>query len=748
MNSLINSYKNLFFCSHDYTENFRDSKIYKINLLKFNRNLGNQITTDRLSIGFYYLFIHILLFFVRLKGLEEIKVKDDSINPNSLVNNDLLQFIKEAFSKEQSIQKCLFKFDKQIIGLNFNELRNIEKIVKESTKENFFFGRLHSQLVTIQHLVIEECNEEKISFAENFLDKKTFGKYYSPKILTDFMIRILSNSDEISRSFSKILDPSCGSGLFLISILDVSDNKKKFQDYRSVNLLKGIDIDYKSLLTSNFLILLLNIEKNIYLSHDDFLLYKSDSGERFDLIVGNPPYIRERNFNKQYRKELEEYKTFKGKSDLYFTFIEQANNFLNPGGYVAFILPRYWIESEFGERIREFITNNFLISLIIDFRNYKLFEIGVHSVVLIVEKKKASINITNEHRFTVINVQEDYSNELNMDDLLNEIFKNVNQSESTGSKYIQKIEIKQNDLGKYWILQPKKIIELIEKIKDENSLRLSTIATINEGINTGADKVSKHHLKLFSNLNVEEGEGIFVLSDCQLKDLHLLESERKLFIKKWIKGKDISKWTITSHNQWLIYFTDELNPTSRVYSHLEKYKDILENRAEIKRNLRRKWFELAWPRKKGLFETQEKLLIRYKARELITALDQEGFYTSADFRIVQVKKPYHSYVILGILNSNVINWLLKNQAKKLGKINDYYSYLLKEIPVIYPDKEIEYKIISLVSKIIKLCNKKNINMQNKKNLDNKLQLLEERLNNEINKLYKLTKDEIVLINEN
>ena len=39
-------------------------------------------------------------------------------------------------------------------------------------------------------------------------------------------------------------------------------------------------------------------------------------------------------------------------------------------------------------------------------------------------------------------------------------------------------------------------------------------------------------------------------------------------------------------------------------------------------------------------------------------------------------------------------------------------------------------------------------MQNKKNLDNKLQLLEERLNNEINKLYKLTKDEIVLINEN
>ena len=170
MNSLINSYKNLFFCSHDYTENFRDSKIYKINLLKFNRNLGNQITTDRLSIGFYYLFIHILLFFVRLKGLEEIKVKDDSINPNSLVNNDLLQFIKEAFSKEQSIQKCLFKFDKQIIGLNFNELRNIEKIVKESTKENFFFGRLHSQLVTIQHLVIEECNEEKISFAENFLD--------------------------------------------------------------------------------------------------------------------------------------------------------------------------------------------------------------------------------------------------------------------------------------------------------------------------------------------------------------------------------------------------------------------------------------------------------------------------------------------------------------------------------------------------------------------------------------------------
>ena len=203
-----------------------------------------------------------------------------------------------------------------------------------------------------------------------------------------------------------------------------------------------------------------------------------------------------------------------------------------------------------------------------------------------------------------------------------------------------------------------------------------------------------------------------VLTDKELDHLSLNEKEREIYIKKWIKGKDVKKWVIKSQESWLIYFKAIPSEKSPIYQHLVKFREILENRAEIKRNSKRNWLELAWPRDKKIFETKPKILIPYKSRLPFVAIDEGDHYTSADFRIISVKKPYNIYVLAGIMNSNLITWFLKKSTKKLGAINDYYSYNLREIPINRLKKRVSFKIY-------RKFGKKNNNKRKRKNIESK-----------------------------
>ena len=396
------------------------------------------------------------------------------------------------------------------------------------------------------------------------------------------------------------------------------------------------------------------------------------------------------------------------------------------------------MESEFGISIRELIKRSFKIKLLIDFRDYKIFGKGIHSVIFIAQKLEKKINILkNEFDVIVLN----QSLKINsIEQVLDDLFRLLTNPEFEKKNY-QKFKLNQAELGLYWQIEPKINRLLTKKISDLKDFNLESIAEIKEGINSGADKVSERHLRLFDDKKPNIGEGIFVLSSKELDELKLSQDETKTYIKRWIKGRDIQKWTVNDQNNWLIYFKHDISKNKTIFDHLKKYKNILENRAEIKRNPRRKWYELAWPRSHQLFETTPKLLIRYKAKKMIVAIDKVGYFTSADFRILTVKKPFNSYVILGILNSELINWQVKNRVKKLGSINDYYSYVLKEIPIIYPSKEIEEKIIIIVNQIVSKSINGNIQKEEKKLIKQEHAHLENQLNQIVFKLYGITKEE-------
>lgn len=750
MNSLPDLYKNLFSITEKHNEDDSKDNFYVISFQENTLIMEERKNTNRLSKVIYYVFIHMLvaMLFDNSKGLD-IETPTVPLTLDILDFN-LIKIFYHIMKKEIDSPLPKFLFGEFIITSNKKEFLNLISIIRDNKKVYTVGNTLADELVAIQMLEATFDGKPFINFSNEVKDKRKFGKYYSPELITEFIIKVFTILVDKQDHISAILDPSCGSGLFIRSFLSILENNIFNEDMGMSLVLKGIDIDFKALLTSYLLLFqkLMSMKSNttklkVLLEHKDFLLSDFQSKEQFNVILGNPPYIRERYFDKEYRKRLQRYKTFKGKSDLYFAFIEHSFQILKPRGYVAFIIPRYWLESNYGTILRKFLQKNFLIKLIIDFQHFKLFDIGVHSTIIFIQKKKEALE-TSDYSFNLIKINPELSHEYPLDKLFQEtinfLYRGTNHKET-----FSVITVSQNELSSYWNLQSEEKKAILDKINNRNCLKLSSIVEIKEGINTGADKVSKRHLISINNSNIQLYDGIFVLTSDELKNLHLTKAEEQLFVKKWIKGKDIKKWSVQSQNKWLIYFKGYLEENTAIYNHLLKFKPILEQRAEMKRNPRRKWYELAWPRTSELFETVPKLLIRYKAVNVMVAIDEVGYYTSADFRILLIVKPYDPYVILGILNSELMNCFLKLKAKKLGHIHDYYSYLLREIPILYPKKEQEIVIKETVIKIVKTTNTSINNKATNSSIRSEIKNLVESLNYQINELYGITKEEIMIL---
>ena len=740
MTTLASIYSELFTINTGKPKNIEDISLneswlvdHDFPITKNNQNLLNNLL--------YYLFIHMLVGFKKSELGENLKKLKIQSTSKTLINNELADMFSSRDISLYELKKISVK--DITITIKENSFCKLKEFLTGINYFSFDNNDFISDLTSIQFLDI--IKDSKILNLNNLTKQRKYGQYYTPQKVTEFMVKNTFNFIQQETKL-RLLDPSSGSGLFISSII----KNLKVKDDRIKDLfVQGIDIDYKALLTGSFIIELMKYSPNswqnnfnVNLSLNDFLLFNSSEIGGFDVIIGNPPYIRERNFNKDYRKNLSDYKTYKGKSDIYFAFIERSYSLLKEGGLLNFILPRYWLESDFGKNIRKFIVNHFSIRLIIDFRSYKVFTKGVHSVILVCQKISSSTKI-NENTFDCILVTQDYQ-DLSLENTLSNIDKLLN-AKSPELPGIEKFSINQSQLGSNWSLDSPEKSSLLQKLSNISDLKLEDIAIIKEGINTGADKVSKKHIETHEKMKLRKGEGIYVLTEKEVEKLGLTTHEKEKYVKKWIKGKDVRKWIVHTQTHWLLYFKDLPEQNNKILTHLLNYKKILENRAEIKRNKRRKWYELAWPREGAIFETKPKLLIPYKSKVPMVAIDEHEMYTSADFRIVTVKEPYNPLVILAILNSELISWYLKQSTKKLGLINDYYSYNLSRIPIIYPEQEIANKIEKLVEKIISDSTIKNLNRSGIEQENTLIEKNESELNDLIKSLYGLTEAERHLI---
>jgi hypothetical protein len=598
--------------------------------------------------------------------------------------------------------------------------------------------------------------------------RKSIGQYYTPNFIIKYILEnTVEKVDIIQNPFISIIDISCGAGYFLTASYDIlkekfllkleeirdkyKDNIYTIEKYEKIVKVKGIDYWQKenihyhilkhciygadkdgvavnltklALLSKeeiNYTIDLNIVEcdslvrwENNVIDSGDYNKLKKFWSKKYDISIGNPPYIGHKQLSIEYKEWLlEEYKdVFKDKSDISFCFFQRILEILSPKGISGIITSRYFMESPTGKELRLYLKENTDIFEIVDFYGAEIFkDVKVATAIYLFKKYRLIGNKIKVHKL----IDDKYKfNDLK--DLRLKIESNLFNS----------FQVEQDSLElDRWMLISERSLNIYKKIERKTRYKLGDIANSFQGIITGCDKAFV--------LNGEE-----VMSNNIEKDL----------LKRWIKNSNIERYNTLDNDLFLIYsdLIEEEKDYTNSIKFIKEYKTRLEKRRECKTGSR-KWYELQWGRDRNLFE-QPKIIFPYKSRSNRFTIDYNNLYYSADIYSLVVRDEFKDRIsleyLVGLLNSSIYEFYFKLFAKKMGKgIYDYYPNSVLDLKII--TEEIIDDISENVSEIMKLKSKDDAETQKKiyyleKNIDEIIgeyfeldELDYEIINNHINK---------------
>ena len=299
-----------------------------------------------------------------------------------------LTTLTHSFSVDEIEKTLVFNFIQEN-GIDYSQSCYIYNYLSDFTPNT----SLLNSIAALKHNKIEEIvvDMELLMPAE---DKKTNGAFFTPQYIVDFIITNLAPQEN-----AKVIDPSCGSGAFLLGIIRYFINtfKKIVRDIVNDNLY-GADILEYNTRRSKLLIILFAIMNGEIVSENDIHIYTADSLRcewpyQFDMVVGNPPYVKFQDLDDTTRNFLfESYQTTKlGTYNLYFAFFELGLKLLKKDGKLGYITPNNYFTSLSGEPLRQFFQGNKSIYQIVDFDATKVFDVQTYTAITFLNKKE------NEH---------------------------------------------------------------------------------------------------------------------------------------------------------------------------------------------------------------------------------------------------------------------------------------------------------------------------------------------------------------
>ena len=218
----------------------------------------------------------------------------------------------------------------------------------------------------MKKFLTEEYTKESIDYLNNadLKKRKNLGQYFTPKSIREILLSKLPK-----KSNAYILDPACGSGEFLLSC-------EKY--FKNPNL-NGFEID------KNLVSIASNIIKNSNIKNIDAL--NIDIKNKYDYVIGNPPYFEIRLNEKLKSKHFE---IIKGRVNIFSLFIKIGLEALKDEGYLAYVVPPSMNNGAYFSKLREYIIKNASLEYLHIIDGADNFHSANQKVMLIILKKTNS----------------------------------------------------------------------------------------------------------------------------------------------------------------------------------------------------------------------------------------------------------------------------------------------------------------------------------------------------------------------
>lgn len=174
----------------------------------------------------------------------------------------------------------------------------------------------------------------------------------TPAKTVDVMVEKLFRGTEVSRDL-RVLDPGCGEGEFIEGIVRYCRARRA-----AIPSIVGIELDPARAATAKARFAGM---RSVDIRHRDFLV---PSDDRFDRIVGNPPYVSILGLDAAEREHYRTtYVTARGRFDLYVLFFEQALRCLAENGRLVFITPEKYLYVESARTLRQLLLTHHVLEL-------------------------------------------------------------------------------------------------------------------------------------------------------------------------------------------------------------------------------------------------------------------------------------------------------------------------------------------------------------------------------------------------
>ncbi|NGY48897.1 type IIG restriction enzyme/methyltransferase [Campylobacter coli] len=741
---------------------------------KAQKELLNSIKICDPAVGSGHFLVSALN--IMLSIYDELNLFDEEFylevqNDEILITNhkgEFIEYKRPSTPKDKAhlIQQELFHTKKDIIennlfGVDINpnsceitKLRLWIELLKHSFYQSFDDENYHD-LKTLPNIDINiKCGNSLVSYFETGKSlshypniKERMGKY--KRIVKDYKEGFYTDKSRINQEIKNLkisFKNFCFADKFKKEMKSFNDKCEKYSK-KYGNFLAVDDENLKFFVSANLTLFdfdekeaikeFANLKKeydnifNLESNHPfewrfEFPEILDDDGnfKGFDLIIGNPPYIKEAE-NKELFTNTKKLRTYQGKMDIWYHFVGRGFDILKNNGYLAFIATNNWVTNSGAKKLRNIVLEESQILSLVDFSSFMVFDsASIQTMIMQFQKTKPPKNY--EFHFAKITTQtpiyEDVINLLKNEKTQNNEILKINL---TPKKFIDKtLNFTKSDYE-----------ELFNKIQKYGKFYLEEKEVAN-GIHPHYDFIN-NRINSNHNFAFKIGQGIFGLSEEEKEKLKLTKLENNL-VKPYYDTQNFLKFFFKKNNhQWLIYTNSSFkNPNSmddypNLKKHLDKFQNVITSD--------NKPYGLHRARDEKFFTGSPRIVaLRKCVGEPKFSYVDFDCYVSATFYVIKTQRINVKY-LTAILNSKLIAFWLKHKGKMQGNNYQIDKEPLLNIPIVDTNSKNEKladELINLVDEILKAKEQdKNANTQE----------LENKINSIVYKLYNLTEEEIKII---
>ncbi|MEG4147001.1 Eco57I restriction-modification methylase domain-containing protein [Microcoleus sp. Pol12B5] len=541
--------------------------------------------------------------------------------------------------------------------------------------------------------------------------------------------------DEVLQK-TRVIDPACGSGAFLIAAFDYlmqqyervdrelnalgckpkNGNSLEFDRSILSNNLYGVDLLPESaeiiklslwlktaqagktltylddnIKAGNSIVADSNVADTAFDWQAEFPQIFADGG--FDVVIGNPPYVRQELLSPIKPYLQANYESYNGVADLYTYFYELGLNILKPGGVLSYIVTNKWLRSGYGEPLRKFFASQALLEQIIDFGHAPIFEdADTFPCIVAVRKPNASLCIS-ETESEIDQGKSELNSPVIVCSVPREELANINLTQ-----YVQQhgYQISRDRFtANAWSLEPPAVDDLMQKIQ-RVGVPLKDFAGVKpyRGILTGLNEA-------------------FLIDEATKNSLVQADPKSAEIIKPLLRGQNIKRWSPEWENLWIILLkssSDSVWPWStandkaeevfaQTFPSVYKYMKPRQEKLSKRSDQGRYWWELRSCAYYNVFQEPKIITQDLATYSWFCFVDQEIYPVNTCYLW-----PTGNFYMLGWLCSPITWWICHHTLQK--GINDtlrMFREQVEALPIAPPTDSIRAEVEPIVSRLIEIA---------------------------------------------